>query len=128
MTFTEAHDIHHDQWEGLTSYVFPFNYRYMKEEFIEVDISIVNCEKQQVEDERVDKYKKLLGDGVDLGPSWVSFGKLLRCGELNPHWHSKLYVLDGNHRLSAAKLLNRKTVTVIIPKIDYTYYKRHYNE
>jgi len=134
MNYNTAQEKHKEQWllgghiDSVDDYVFPYNFLYEDDEFIEVEIQIKNCETQNVSASLVDKYIALERDGTNLGPSWVIFGKKLQNGDVSPFWHNKCYVVDGNHRVVAKNKQGIKTIDVIIPESNYIEYKRKYNE
>jgi len=133
MNYDLASVIHEQQWRRGrqkntgAEYVFPYNYLYKDDEFLNVMILINTCETQEIDPVLVDTYVNLQRNNINLGPIWVTFGKKLQNGTVNPFWHEKCYVVDGNHRVNAAIKLGETYVNAIIPESDYMEYKRKYN-
>jgi len=130
MNYAIAKKKHKEQWlrgkhkDLPHCYEFPYNFLYENEDFVTIDVRIECCRLQEVEQERVDKYKQLIQEGIDLGPPWVICSKKFKDGTNQLLWDNKFYVLDGNHRISAYKQLGYKSIAVIVPRQGYEEYMR----
>jgi hypothetical protein len=124
MDYIEAKRLFEKQWvKKKNQYcVFPYNKNYIDDEFIEVTVPIEDCKTQAIQSELVNKYINTLSKGVKFGPSWVIYGKRLKNGDVIPFWHKKLYVLDGNHRITSKLICGATMVNVIIPRSNYKLY------
>jgi ParB-like chromosome segregation protein Spo0J len=54
---------------------------------------------------------------------WLSIGRKLNNGTIISKWHGLFEILDGNHRIIAAKLANLHKIKAIMPESHYKFYK-----
>lgn len=127
MTYDEAAKLYKERWllgKKHGDGQFPYDIRYEDDHFIQVTVPCVVCKTQETDVARVNKYINELIEGVDLGASWVAYGKRLKNGDVIPFQHRRLFVLDGNHRIEAKIAIGKYYTEVFIPKSNYDLYLR----
>ena len=134
MFFEEAirlHKIHYyegkNKFKKEIEYVFPYNFLHETDLFIEVEVSLDILETQDTDSERVDKYIEIMKK-KDMESIWISYGKKLKDGSVIRYWHSRFYVVDGNHRTAAARFLKRGKIKAIVPESHYDCFVRFVND
>ena len=132
MTYAEAADAFEKQWRKghsatpASDCVFPYDIRYADDVFIETFVPIIACKLVTVDNGRVNKYIDIMLSGDNFGPAWVAYGKRLKDGTVTRFEHGKLFVHDGNHRITARHALACFYTLVVMPMSNYQLFMREY--
>lgn len=98
---------------------FPFGERYKNEKFIIVAFPLKELYPRVGQTKIVEKYEK----ASNIDPIWVSVGRKMRSGKIQPYWDNRSHIEDGNHRTEAMKRLGKKSIKTIIPESHWEVYK-----
>ena len=123
LTYNQSRDLYH-QSDGQNTR-FPYKEEIYKTElFIIFDAYVDDIkEDPRLNIEKINKYTKILDM---LPPILLSIGvkkTSQRFEKIKVDWTKLLRVLDGNHRVIAAKQIKQETISAIIPQSHFRYYK-----
>ena len=121
MTYEEAQKLFNgSRW--------PFGSRYYDETFVEVELPVnilspgPNLRIPEQVDEFADKYR----NGETMDAVWLTMGRKMRDGSIQPWWNKKPQIKDGNHRITAAQKAGIEWINVIMPESHVELYRREY--
>lgn len=130
ITFDKANEIYFEQFFGgrkkdhpdKKRYVFPFGKVYEADGFVEVSFPLQCIKPRLRQPELVQRYANNFSEQVPA--VWLSLGRLLRDGSMVFHWDRGIKVMDGFHRIAAAKSLGYDTIKAIMPKSHWDFYQK----
>ena len=70
---------------------------------------------------------KKFRNGKPVPPIWMTFGRKMAKGHIQG-WHDGIRILDGNHRVTAAKVVGLEEIVSIMPISHYEFYKKSLKE
>lgn len=131
MTYAEAktkykQQFYNDKFEVAIDTVFPFGEEYVGKLFVTVDIPLqfLNVINSKLPLDHL--YDCLFDSDNYIDPIWLSAGKELDRG-MRLRYKRKLQILDGNHRIIAAKQTNKGTIKASMPQSHYNFYLKYKN-
>jgi hypothetical protein len=137
ISYNEALEQHRNQFYGGAEYVptkaniiydFPFGELYKGEDFVTQTFEIKNIKSKIMHPELVDIYCKYLEiAGAEVEPIWLSAGRKMKNGKISRKWHNMLSIMDGNHRVEAAKKLGWSWIVGVMPESHFYYYMKNIN-
>lgn len=104
-------------------YRFPFGNRYKNDVFVEVQFPTAPINTRLIRPELVPEYAERMESGDEFPAVWLSLGRLMTNGDVVLHWDRKVKVMDGFHRITAAKSLGYETIKAIMPKSHWEFFQ-----
>lgn len=127
MNYIEAQNLYRQHYtypcKKRQDIIFPYPSTFNDQQFVLINIPISDLYiTNDVYDKKVNEYTNIIENDGYFNPIWISYGKLLKDGSINPPNNYKCNILHGNNRVEAHRINNVRQLEAYIPQNMYKVY------